>query len=698
MNSNRTRIAASSTAAFILCFLAPTDGHGQGFAPPNCTTKYAFYPQGGNFFGDLYPNNFVDLDTGSGIRDWNCGHQTLDGHNGIDTEIRGFAAQVVGVPVFAVLDGTVIQTHDGEPDMNTGGSAVPSNLVKIDHGGGHTTTYLHLKMNSVAVSVNQQVRAGQQIGLTGSSGNSTGPHLHFQPEANGAAFEPFAGACRAGVSNWITQPSFRTDLYLREFVITGQDLGAWPGYPVDTSRTGQFTAVTQRVGFWMSVGNGESVTSLQARYLRPDGTENRATPRFTFPGGASRNAYFNAYFNNVVLDVAGTWRIEILVNDQVFTQAPFTVLSSGPIVNRPPAGVQAVFDPPAPVAADVVFCRLTPSSFFLDPDYDLPRFRYLWKVNNVVVRDTVSAALSDAIPRNTAQSGDTLSCTVTPSDGVADGPTSTLSVAIATPAGVADRLQNISTRMLVQTGDNALIGGFILAGTDPKQVIIRAIGPSLSDFGVQGALADPTLELRDGTGQLLAENDDWRTGGQEAEIIATTIPPSNNFESAIVRTLPANNASYTAIVRGKNGTTGVGLVEVYDLGASANSRMANISTRGFVETGDNAMIGGFIIGNVNHGGGRVVVRAIGPSLGNFGIPNPLLDPVLEIRDSNGVLLRTNDDWRECQETEIQAIGLAPSDNRESTVLATLTPGAYTGIVRGKNNTTGVALVEVYNLQ
>jgi hypothetical protein len=235
-------------------------------------------------------------------------------------------------------------------------------------------------------------------------------------------------------------------------------------------------------------------------------------------------------------------------------------------------------------------------------------------------------------------------------------------------------------------------------GTEPKRVIIRAIGPSLSASGVPSALADTTLELRNGSGQLLAENDNWRTGGQEAEIIATTIPPSHDLESAVVTILPANNATYTAIVRGKDGTAGVGLVEVYDLGQSANSTLANISTRGFVETVDNVMIGGFIIGGARQGGGRVAARAIGPSLANAGIGNPLLDPILEIRDSNGVLLRTNDDWRECQETEIQAIGLQPSDDRESTILATLAPGAYTGIVRGKNDTTGVGLVEVYNLQ
>jgi hypothetical protein len=259
------------------------------------------------------------------------------------------------------------------------------------------------------------------------------------------------------------------------------------------------------------------------------------------------------------------------------------------------------------------------------------------------------------------------------------------------------QLLNISTRLRVQTGDNALIGGFILTGTDPKRVIVRAIGPSLGASGVQGALADTTLELRDGSGQLLAQNDNWRTGGQEAEIIATTIPPANDLESAIVATLPANNAGYTAIVRGTNDTTGIGLVEIYDLGQGANSQLANISTRGFVETGDNALIGGFILGG-GGGANSQVVRAIGPSLGAAGVAGALADPTLELKDGNGSTVLSNDDWQQTQAAEINATGLAPTNIHESALLIALPLGSYTAIVRGVGNTTGVGLVEVYNLQ
>ena len=261
------------------------------------------------------------------------------------------------------------------------------------------------------------------------------------------------------------------------------------------------------------------------------------------------------------------------------------------------------------------------------------------------------------------------------------------------PTPTPSQLLNIATRMRVQTGENVLIGGFIITGTDPKRVIIRGIGPSLSSF-FTGALADPALELYQGS-TLLAMNDNWRTD-QEAEIVATGIPPTDNLESAIVRTLTPG--SYTAILRGKNNTTGIGVVEAYDLNRAVNSRLANIATRGFVETGDNVMIGGLIIGPAGGGSARVVVRAIGPSLGNLGIMGALQDPTLALVNSNGVVIRSNDNWRQSQEAEIIATGLAPSDDRESALVQIVAPGSYTAIVRGVGTLTGVALVEVYHLQ
>lgn len=267
---------------------------------------------------------------------------------------------------------------------------------------------------------------------------------------------------------------------------------------------------------------------------------------------------------------------------------------------------------------------------------------------------------------------------------------SPFAVSVAPAPLRADTLANISTRLRVETGDNVLIGGFIITGTMPKKVIIRAIGPSLA---LPGKLADPILELRDGTGTLLKSNDNWKSD-QEAEIRASTIPPTNDLESAIVMTLPANGAGYTAIVRGVNNGTGIAVVEAYDLDQSVDSKLANISTRGLVQTGDNVLIAGTIV--LGSAPQRVIVRAIGPSLS---IPGKLADPTLELRDSSA-LIRANNDWRSDQQAEIIGTTIPPTNDAESALVSTL-PGnnaTYTAIVRGVGNGTGIGVVEIYALK
>jgi hypothetical protein len=260
----------------------------------------------------------------------------------------------------------------------------------------------------------------------------------------------------------------------------------------------------------------------------------------------------------------------------------------------------------------------------------------------------------------------------------------------ATPGVTPTVLGDISTRIQVGTGNDVLIAGFIVTGTQPKKVIARGIGPSLP---FPGALANPSLELRDSTGTLIRSDDDWRTGGQEQEIMDTLIPPSNDLESAVVETLPANGAAYTAIVSGVDNGTGVGLIELYDLDQTVDSKLANISTRGLVQTGNDVMIAGTIVlGSTPQ---HVLIRGLGPSLPFSGT---LADPVLELRDQDGVLIRSCDNWRTGgQEAGIIATGAAPTNDAESAILADLSAGAYTAIVSGANNTTGVALVEIYAL-
>lgn len=286
--------------------------------------------------------------------------------------------------------------------------------------------------------------------------------------------------------------------------------------------------------------------------------------------------------------------------------------------------------------------------------------------------------------------------------GAVSGPTPTPTptpTPSPTPTPTTGSVANISTRLPVGTGDNILITGFIVTGPtgSTKKVLVRGIGPSTN---VPGLLADPTLELRDGAGALLASNDNWKTtqiGGvitadQATEIQASGAAPANDAESALIATLGPGN--YTAQIRGANNTTGIGLADAYDLSLSSPAKLANVSTRGVVQTGDNIMIGGFIILNNPV---RVVIRAIGPALTAAGVPGALTDPTLELRGGNGTLILANDNWKDTQQAELMATGLQPQNDAESAIVQTLQPGNYTAQVRGKDGTTGVGLVEVYAL-
>ncbi len=268
-------------------------------------------------------------------------------------------------------------------------------------------------------------------------------------------------------------------------------------------------------------------------------------------------------------------------------------------------------------------------------------------------------------------------------------------IAGPTPTPAAQAI-NLSTRMRVQTGDDVGIGGFIVTGAAPKHLLLRAIGPSLMQFGVPNVLADPVMELHGPAGFATITNDNWRDDpAQAALIIASGIPPTNNLESAIDSTLLPG--AYTAIVRGTHESSGIALVEVYDLGQAGDSKLANISTRALVGIGDNIVIAGFILGN-NSGDDRVVLRGMGPSLAAVGVPNILPDPTLQLRDSNGAILVANNNWQDnpAQAAELIAAGLAPANQLESGIAATLPPGSYTTLLAGLNNGTGIGLVEVYD--
>lgn len=260
------------------------------------------------------------------------------------------------------------------------------------------------------------------------------------------------------------------------------------------------------------------------------------------------------------------------------------------------------------------------------------------------------------------------------------------SVPAAAAAAPAVHLANISTRLAVGSGDNVLIAGFIITGSQPKKIIVRALGPTLP---VNASLADPTLGLHDGNGVLIATNDNWRDTQQD-ELKATTIPPTNDYDAAIVRTLVPG--AYTAVLAGKGTTTGVGLVEVYDLDLAVDSKLANIATRGRVEQGDDVLIAGTIV--LGNGTTKVLFRALGPSLP---VAGNLADPTLALHNGQGALIATNDNWQDTQKAQIEATTIPPNHPLDAAIVYDLSPGAYTAVVRGKNNSTGVALIEAYQI-
>ena len=263
---------------------------------------------------------------------------------------------------------------------------------------------------------------------------------------------------------------------------------------------------------------------------------------------------------------------------------------------------------------------------------------------------------------------------------------------------VEPRLVNISSRATVGTGDQVSIAGFIVVGNpgQSRRVVVRGIGSSLSVGGVPvpGRLADPLIELHNATGATMALNDNWRTSPQVAEIQSLGLAPSDDAEAVLVATLPVG--AYTAVLRGTNGSTGIGLIEVYDVGAYGNARLLNLSGRAFVRTGDNVLIGGLIVRSLSQ---QLLVRAIGPDLSTRGVTGALQNPVMELHDSNGALLASNDNWQSAPNSSaISSAGLAPDDSRDAAILLTPGPGQFTAIVRGVGATTGVALLEAYLLQ
>ncbi len=386
--------------------------------------KYSFYPMGGNLWQDLFTVNFDDLDNAGGVLDFDCFGWTYNGHDATDTGIRTFGEQAIGVPVFAALDGTVIDAHDGEFDMNTVWLGQPANFCVIDHGDGRIVAYYHFKNGSVEVQPGQLVVAGEQIGLTGSSGNSTGPHLHFASRQNGPRIEPYAGACNPIESGWCDQTPAQRDFYVWDFAFSPVALDTVPLPPHDLPRTGHFELGASDRKFWFFVGGTMLQNSvLDVRTYRPNGSL-AASYNWSLTNSEHRGGwYWNSIpFHSDLNSITGTWRMEMDVNGQNVVNAPFEMLAAPDAAfNRPPEPVTISIDPPAPIRDEVVFCRVGTPRVLDDLDYDIVRYEYVWTVDGNEVRRIISAGQADAIARTHTQPGAVIECSVTPMDDDVSG-------------------------------------------------------------------------------------------------------------------------------------------------------------------------------------------------------------------------------------------------------------------------------------
>ena len=385
-----------------------------------------FYPQAGIPWQDLYFANFVDLDPGPGTLDWSCGHQTYDGHTGEDSIIRSFREKRIGVPVFAAIDGVVIEVSDNLPDEHVERTMTPDdNHVIVSSRGRHVhTVYGHLR-RGVMVRDGQRVVAGQQLGWTASSGHSSWPHLHFTMKLDYEVYEAFAGPCRPGKSYWRSQPVTPTQPYVRDFTFSRKPLGGRRDPPWDeATRTGTFPRGDRDVYFRTELAFFDG-GPMRITFTRPDGTVALDTVEAT-PLQGSR-ATFADWHERPTLDQGGTWRLRMEAAGRTLVDAPFTV---GPARNRRPNAIGLRLDPAEPTSDDVIQCFVLTSSVTEDPDYAIVRYRYRWRVAGKLVRRVTSAALSDVLRHRAAKQGQRVSCSVTPSDGKLSGPTASASVTV----------------------------------------------------------------------------------------------------------------------------------------------------------------------------------------------------------------------------------------------------------------------------
>ncbi|HUP49726.1 MAG TPA: M23 family metallopeptidase [Thermoanaerobaculia bacterium] len=400
----------------------------------NALDRLKLYPVAGVLNRDFYIPYFVDLQPGPGLLDYRCMDYTFEEHTGHDPYIRSFREQEIGVPVFAPLDATVLEVHDGEPDQNTVVDfGAPSNFVVLSHVSGYRTEYMHLKRGSVTVQPGQTVTAGTQIGMVGSSGPSAAPHVHFETRVNNEPVEPLAGPCRAGASLFERQ---QPDISVAPVVIgvsfSDRAFSAFQGPPHDNApRSATYPRNTQDVHFRVEVAEVRAGSTYTLTVIPPSGP---ALP----PVSGTLTAY-NAYLASaawalqVPLTQSGTWHINLRVNGHQVIEVPFTVVDFlTQIVNRPPNPITASIEPVGLMAREVAVCRAT-GSVLADPDTDVVSYRYQWLVNGELVRDVTTAVRADALASQHAAAGNEIQCRITPSDGQLEAATAVATVGVQGP-------------------------------------------------------------------------------------------------------------------------------------------------------------------------------------------------------------------------------------------------------------------------
>lgn len=436
--------------------------------------RYRFMPQGGRTRRDLHINNYVDMDPGPGILDWDCTDYTYNGHLGYDVDLRSFAEQgpamsPEGVPIFAALPGVVAFRADGNPDMNTFCTG-QGNAVILDHGNGQRSWYWHMKRGSVTVNQGDHVVAGQQLGLTASSGCSTGPHLHFETQITSVPREPAYGPCH------VSQPSLWSDpkpvsrsFYLRDCGVTWQNMNGF-SLPSTLPRGPQIALTDSTAYVWVMAANLPAASTWRLRLVRPNGTIAGDTGTGTF-GGNPFYRWSWWWWNWPVSSfggLTGTWAFRLDINGVTTLEAPFEVVATrDPLFNRAPAPVTVSFSPAAPQPGDVVFCDVSASLTLDDPDYDAVKFRYRWTVDGVEARNVVSYGHSDALRQGLAGVGQTIRCVVTPMDAtLAAAPAEASAVVVSHCAGDSngDRVVDFVDLNFVLSQFGQFVGTQALAG------------------------------------------------------------------------------------------------------------------------------------------------------------------------------------------------------------------------------------------